>query len=416
MNKIHTSERGGFSQERLGRLSRILQGFVVRGEMAGMVALIHRHGEEAHVETVGWQDQEGQLPMRRDTIFRIASMTKPVVAAAVLTLVEEGKIRLYDPVDAWLPELARRMVMRDPDGSPEDVYPSPRAITLHDLLTYRMGLGWGKSSLSARIFSLTTGPVADALQVPDLEHLTPDEWMARIGEFPLLYEPGTRWLYHVPAEILGVLITRITGQSLETFLRERIFNPLGMVDTSFSVVPEKRNRLATLYAPAPEGGLTIRDHAHSTGWAEPPLFQSGGGGLVSTVDDFQCFGRMLLNKGELNGIRVLSRKTVEAMTTDYLTPEQHGYPIGNFERYDADRSAMWNNWGFGYGVAVRTRRIGLGPSVGSFYWPGAFGTTWIVDPQEDMVATLLPQILGANPFYTQVGEDFLAMTYQAIAD
>lgn len=416
MNKINAIERSGFSQERLGRLSRVLQGYVERGEIAGMVALIHRHGEEAHVETVGWQDRESQIPMKRDTIFRIASMTKPVVAAAALTLVEEGKIRLYDPLDAWLPEFTNRMVMRDPDGSSEDVYPSPRSITLHDLLTYRIGIGWGKSSLRPRIFALTAGPVADALQIPNLEHLAPDAWMVRMSEFPLLYEPGTRWLYQVSSDILGVLISRISGKSLETFLRERLLNPLGMVDTSFSVAPEKRSRLATLYASAPEGGLSIRDHPRSTGWAEPPLFESGGSGLVSTIDDFQRFGRMLLNQGELDGERILSRKTVEAMTTDYLTPEQHTHPFGNFDRCDADRSNMWTNWGFGYGVAVRTRRIGLGPSVGSFFWPGAFGTTWIADPQEKMVATLLPQLLGANPFYTQAGEDFLAMTYQAIAD
>ncbi|GER92181.1 hypothetical protein KDW_63430 [Dictyobacter vulcani] len=416
MNKMDTIERGGFSQERLGRLSKVLQGFVERGELAGIVALIHRHGEEAHIETAGWQDKEAEIPMKRDTIFRIASMTKPIVAAAALTLVEEGKIRLYDPLDAWLPELAKQMVMRDPGGSPDDVYPSPRSITLHDLLTYCIGIGWGNSSLRPRIFALTAGPVADALQIPNLEHLGYDEWLARIGEFPLVYEPGERWMYQVSSEILGILISRIAGKSLETFLFECLFNPLGMVDTSFSVAPEKRNRLATLYAPGPDGGLTVRDHASSTNWAEPPIFQSAASGLVSTIDDFQRFGRMLLNQGELDGVRILSRKTVEAMTTDYLTPEQHTHPFGNFDRCDADRSNMWTNWGFGYGVAVRNRRIGLGPGVGSFFWPGAFGTTWIADPQEQLVATLLPQFVGVNPFYTQVGEDFLAMTYQAIAD
>ncbi|GHO85054.1 serine hydrolase domain-containing protein [Dictyobacter formicarum] len=409
--------KSGFSQERLGRLSRVLHGYVERGEMAGIVAIIHRHGEEAHVETIGWQDKEAQIPIKRDTIFRIASMTKPIVAAAVLTLVEEGKIRLYDPVDAWLPELANRMVMRDPQGSPDDVYPSPRAITLHDLLTYRLGIGWGASSLRPRIFALTAAPIADVLQIPNRERLAPDAWMARLGEFPLLYEPGTRWLYQVASDILGVLITRITGKPLETFLREYLFEPLGMVDTSFVVPAEKRSRLATFYVSAPGRELEMRDHPRNTGWAEPPLFQAGAGGLVSTVDDFQRFGRMLLNKGELDGVRILSRKTVEAMTTDYLTPEQHTHPFSNFDRYDMDPSAgMWDNWGFGYGVAVRTRRIGLGPGVGSFFWPGAFGTTWIADPQEQLMATLMPQVLGTNPFYTQLSEDFLAMTYQAISD
>jgi CubicO group peptidase (beta-lactamase class C family) len=309
------------------------------------------------------------------------------------------------------------MVMRDPHGSPDDVYPSPRAITLHDLLTYRLGIGWGESSLRSRLFAMTAAPIADALLIPGAEHLAPDDWMARLGEFPLLNEPGADWRYQVASDILGVLIARITGKTLETALRERIFEPLGMVDTSFAVPAEKRHRLATLYAQAPEGGLTMRDHPQATFWAEPPLFPSGAAGLVSTADDYQRFGRMLLNKGELDGVRLLSRKTVEAMTIDYLTPEQHTHTSSASDRCHIDGSAeMWDNWGFSYGVAVRTRRIGLGPSVGSFYWPGAFGTTWMADPQEDLMATLLLQVVGANPFYTQVGEDFLALTYQAIAD
>jgi CubicO group peptidase (beta-lactamase class C family) len=412
MSKIEGIHHSGLSQERLERLSRALHSYVERGEAAGIVALIHRHGEEAYVDTIGWQDREAQFPMQRDTLFRIMSMTKPVIAVAALMLVEEGRIRLYDPVDAWLPELANRVVMRDPYGSPDDVYPAPRSITLHDLLTYRLGIGWGKSSIRARIFALFT----DKSQIEQTEQLDPDAWMARLGELPLVYEPGARWLYHVASDILGVLIARITGKPLETFLRENIFDPLGMVDTSFAVPSEKRSRLAVLYKQAPTGDLTVQDHPRSTGWANPPLFPSGGGGLVSSADDYQRFGRMLLNKGELDGTRILSRKTVEAMTTDYLTPEQHTHRSFEFDRVDIGPSEMWDNRGFGYGLAVRTRRTGLGPDVGSFFWPGAFGTTWMADPQEDLVATLLLQTVSTNPFYTQIGEDFLTLTYQAIID
>jgi CubicO group peptidase (beta-lactamase class C family) len=308
------------------------------------------------------------------------------------------------------------MVMRAPDGSPDDVYPAPRSITLHDLLTSRLGIGWGKSSIAPRIFAMLTTPVAEVLGVKHTDRLDPDAWMARLSEFPLIYEPGARFLYHVAFDILGVLIARIAGQPLEAFLRERLFAPLGMVDTSFSVPAEKRSRLAVAYALAPTGELTVRDHPQTNLWADPPLFPSGGAGLISTADDYQRFGRMLLNKGELDGVRILSRKTVETMTTDYLTPEQHTYSFFDADHFDLDRSGMWTNRGFGYGVAVRTRRIGLGPSVGSFFWPGTFGTTWMADPQEDLMATLLPQVVGANPFYTQVGEDFLALTYQAISD
>jgi CubicO group peptidase (beta-lactamase class C family) len=409
-------QRSGLSPERLRRLHRALQGYVERGEIAGIVALIHRHGEEAHVETLGWQDKEAQIPIQRNTLFRIMSMTKPIIAVATLLLVEEGRLRLNDPIDTWLPELANRMVLRDPNGSSDDVYPAPRSITLHDLLTYRFGIGWTRSSVTPSIFALLPPQIADSMQIRSAEILSPDAWMARLGEIPLLYKPGERWLYHVAADVLGVLIARVAEQSLETFLQERIFAPLGMMDTSFAVPPEKRDRLAVAYAKAATGELTVWDHPQNTRWADPPLFPSGGAGLVSTVDDYQRFGRMLLSGGELDGVRLLSRKTVEAMLSDYLTPEQHTHPSTMFDRYDVDRSEIWANRGFGYGIGVRTKRIGFGPSVGSFFWPGAFGTTWMADPQEHLMATLLIQVVGANPHYTQVGEDFLTLTYQAIVD
>lgn len=243
MSEPSSIQHSGLSPERLRRLHRALEGYIERGEIAGIVALIHRHGEEAYVETLGWQDREAQIPIQRDTLFRIMSMTKPITAVATLMLVEEGKIRLYDPVDAWLPELANRMVLHDPNGSPDEVYPASRSITLHDLLTYRFGIGWTRSSLTPRIFALLPAQIADAMQIQSAEHLTPDAWMARLGEIPLLYEPGERWLYHVAADILGVLIARIAEQPLETFLRERIFTPLGMVDTSFAVPPENATGL-----------------------------------------------------------------------------------------------------------------------------------------------------------------------------
>jgi CubicO group peptidase (beta-lactamase class C family) len=412
MNSTSNSQRSRLSHERLGRLSKALEGYVERGEFAGVITLIHRHGELAHTDSIGWQDKEARIPIQRDTIVRLASMTKPITTVAALTLVEEGKLRLFDPVETWLPELANRMVMRDANGSPDDVYPSPRSITLHDLLTYRMGLGWGATSLRSRLFAMTAAPISDALQVPNAERLAPDAWMARLSEFPLAYEPGARWLYHIASDILGVLIARVSGKPLEAALRERVLEPLGMADTSFVVPAEKRNRLSVLYGPAPEEGLAVLDHPQTTAWAEPPLFASGGGGLVSTADDYMRFARMLLGKGELDGVRILSRKTVEAMTTDYLTPEQYTHDTFGM-------GLMWVNRGFGYGVEVKTRQIGLGPSAGTFSWPGAWGTAWYADPQEDLVAIILLQrqnaIIAAD-WRSTIGEDFLTLTYQAIND
>jgi CubicO group peptidase (beta-lactamase class C family) len=414
MGETNSIHRGGFSQGRLSRLSRVLQGYVERGEIAGVVTLLHRHGALAHMDPLGWQDREEQIPMQQETIFRIASMTKPITTVAALTLVEEGKVHLFDPVDKWLPELANRVVMRDPNGSPDDVYPSPRSITLHDLLTYRPGLGWGKSSLGPSLLALTAPPIADALQIPNAEHLAPDAWIARIGEFPLAYEPGARWLYHTASDILGILIARVTEKPLEVALRERVFEPLGMVDTSFVVPPEKRSRLSVLYGPTPEGGLAVLDHPQTTGWAEPPLFASGGAGLVSTANDYLRFGRMLLLKGALDGVRVLSRKTVEAMTTDYLTAEQHTHATFAFSTNE-----MWTTRGFGYGVQVLTKQTGLGPCIGTFGWPGGLGTAWYVDPREDLVAIILLQYqnaIVAADWRSKIGDDFLALVYQAITD
>lgn len=413
MQKTSKNEQSRLSVSRLRRLNTVLQGYVERNEIAGFVALIHHHDEEIYAEAIGWQDREAQRPMRRDTLFRIMSMTKPITAVAALMLVEEGRIRLYDPVDTWLPELANRMVLRDPNGPLDNVFPASRSITLHDLLTSRLGIGWGEHRLQPTLLNLLPAPLAAPVGAEHAEQLDPDAWMARLGDLPLVYEPGTHFLYHIAHEVLGVLIARITGQPLETFFRERIFEPLGMEETSLILSAEKRGRFAVAYAPAPEGGLMVVDHPQRTGWTQAPLFPSGGGGLVSTVDDYQRFGRMLLGKGALDGVRLLSRKTVEAMTTDHLTPEQHTHTF--FDETDVDGSVMWTNKGYGYGVSVRTRQVGFGPSVGSFFWPGALGSTWIADPQEDLMATLMLQLRGAQlPQNSTIALDFWTMIYQAI--
>ncbi|MFI1919789.1 serine hydrolase domain-containing protein [Nocardia sp. NPDC020380] len=402
----------GFSVERLKRLSGRLEQVVERDEVAGAVAAIYRHGELVQLDTVGWRDREARLPIEQDSIFRIASMTKPITAVAALTLVEEGALRLFDPVDEWLPELADRKVLRDPLATPDDVVPAARAITLEDLLTYRLGLGWGRSSLAPQLFSLTAGPIASALAVPNAEQLGPDDWMRRIGELPLIAQPGALWRYHTASDILGVLISRVTGQPLGTALRERVLEPLGMKDTGFVVPEADRDRLTVLYGPAPE--YAVIDHPSSTRWAEEPLFASGGAGLVSTVADYSRFARMLANQGTLDGVRILSRPTVQALSTDYLTPEQHVTPFN-----PPLGQTIWDDAGFGYGVQVRTRRTGIGPGAGTLSWPGGLGTSWFADPQEDLVGLLFVQsqnIIIAAEWQHPLGDDFLTLTYQAIDD
>ena len=252
-------------------------------------------------------------PMRRDTIFRIASMTKPITAAATMILVEECKLRLDEPVDRLLPELADRRVLKRLDGPLDDTVPANRPITVRDLLTFRMGFGLMmappddypilKAMNEQQLGHRAAEPVADA---------APDEWMRRLGTLPLMYQPGERWMYHTGSDVLGVLIARASGQPLETFLRERIFEPLGMKDTGFSVPAAKLDRLATCYQVNPEtGALEVFDDAEAAKWSRPPAFPSGGGGLVSTVDDYLAFGQMMLNKGKHGNERILSRPAVE---------------------------------------------------------------------------------------------------------
>lgn len=399
----------GFSADGLKRLSETLQGYAERDEVAGLVGAIYRHGELVQVDTAGWRDREARAPMMRDTVFRLASMTKPIVTAAALQLVEQGVIGPSDPVDRWLPELADRKVMRDPSGSPEDVEPATRPITLEDLLTYRFGLGWGRSSLGPQLMALTADPVASVLGIPGAERLAPAAWMRRLGEFPLIAQPGVLWRYHTASDVLGVLIARITGQTLETVLAERIFGPLGMVDTGFVVPQEKRERLAVLYA---RDG-SVLDHPDSTAWAKEPLFASGGAGLVSTVADYSRFARMLLGGGELDGARILSRATVEAMWRDYLTPEQRAVPPFN----PPLGQTMWDEQGFGYGLRVRTEQSGIGPALGTVSWPGGLGTSWIADPVNDLVALIFVQtanIIVAADWQIPLGDDFLDLTYRAL--
>lgn len=401
----------GFSAGGLGLLSETLTGYADRGEVAGLVAMIHRRGDVVQVDTAGWQDREKRRPMRRDALFRMASMTKPVTAVAALQLVEQGLIGLSDPVDPWLPELADRKVMRDPLGPPDDVVPATRPITLEDLLTYRFGLGWGRSGLAPQLFSLTADPVATALAIPGCEPLDPDAWMRRLGELPLIAQPGELWRYHTASDVLGVLISRVTGQPLETVLAERIFEPLGMVDTGFVVPGSARERLTVLYSREGE----VLDHPDTTAWAQRPRFASGGAGLVSTVDDYARFARMILGRGELDGTRILTGDTVRAMSRDRLTPAQHADPPFN----PPLGQTMWEDQGFGYGVQVRTRQDGIGPGVGAVSWPGGFGTFWVADPRHDLVALLFVQtsnIIVAGDWQIRLGEDFLTLTYRALRD
>ncbi|MGP3910520.1 serine hydrolase domain-containing protein [Nonomuraea sp. 10N515B] len=393
--RIQLSEAG------VQRMRDVLSSHVASGAVPGLVALVSL-GDDTHVEAMGTMHAGGAEPMRRDTIFRMASLTKPVTATAVMILVEECRLRLDDPVDEWLPELANRRVLARIDAPLDETVPAARPISVRDLLTFTFGFG-------AVLAPPDTYPIQSAIRELGLDTTSPDfgpeEWIRRLGTLPLMRQPGELWQYHVGSDVLGVLVGRVSGQSLEEFLGERLFSPLGMKDTAFHVPADRIHRLPTSYAHNPETGeLVVWDEAASGKYSHPPVFQAGGDGLVSTVDDYHAFYRMLLNKGTLGGERVLSRASVELMTMDHLTPEQKA-------EKDAFGDHFGRNGGFGFGMAVRTHRRDLA-SPGQFGWDGGLGTTAYADPAADLVGILMTQSAMDSVHTPRLHRDFWTTAYQ----
>ncbi|WP_158718474.1 serine hydrolase domain-containing protein [Streptomyces lavendulae] len=295
----------GFSEAGLRKIRDVLTRHVDSGKIPGVVALIGR-GEQTHVEAIGTMRHDGGAPMSRDTIFRMASTSKPVTMAASMALLDDCRLRLDDPVDQWLPELADRQVLKRIDGPIDDTEPARRPITVRDLLTSTFGLGIDLTAVGSPIFNaIFANGVFSQGAVPLPEQ---DEWMRRLGTLPLMRQPGEHWQYHLSHDVLGVLVSRVTGRPFETFLRERVLDPLGMKDTAFHVPADKIDRLPPSYAPDPQTGeFTVWDEAKTGQYSAPPAFQAGGGGLVSTVDDYHAYFRMLLDHGMHGTERILSR-------------------------------------------------------------------------------------------------------------
>jgi CubicO group peptidase (beta-lactamase class C family) len=399
---------GGFSTARLARMHDVMSGYVARGVVAGLVTILCRHGE-VHADAIGMKALGGRNPMRRDTIFRITSMTKPITAVAAMILVEECKLRLDEPVERLLPELANRTVLKRIDGPLDDTVPAHRSITLRDLLTFRLGLGM--------IMERVEWPIQKAINELQIVGFgapnqatphDPDEWLRRLATLPLLHQPGEKWMYNTGSYVLGVLIARAAGQPLETFMRERIFEPLGMKDTAFSVPRAKLDRLSTSYwVNMRTGALDLNDGVDDSQWSGPPAFPDGGAGLVSTPDDYLAFGQMMLNRGRFGRERILSRLSVETMTTDQLTPQQ--------KAVSGLVPGQWDNRGWGFGMSIVTARDDIAAVQGRFGWDGGYGTTWASDPREDMVAIMMTQ-RAEFPLFSPVHLDFWISAYQAIDD
>jgi predicted dithiol-disulfide oxidoreductase (DUF899 family) len=380
-------------------IGKVLRDAVDRAEIAGAVALTARQSVVT-VETAGLQDLAAATPMRRDTIFRIMSMTKAITAAAAMILVDEGRIALGDSVERWLPELANRRVVRSMDAAVDDTIPARRSITLDDLLTLRLGLGAvmapaGRYPVQAAMADLGVAPNPDALPFGS------DEFIARIGRLPLMHQPGEGWMYHTGADILAVLIARVAGTKLEDFLRERIFAPLGMHDTGFSVAASALHRLAACYTLDAGGALQAWAPARDGADVCAPAFPSE---LLSTADDYLAFARMLLDEGHGPRQRILRRDSARQMMTDHITPAQKAASPFFPGFWDT------NGWGFGGAVSLHG-----GPGrPGSYGWAGGMGTTMLVDPETRMTTIVLTQRMMRGPHDAAMHNTVQKLAYQGL--
>jgi CubicO group peptidase (beta-lactamase class C family) len=384
-------EEIGLSSSRLARLGSVLRAEIERGRAPGAVALIARRGRLGFFESFGLRDPATGSPMRKDDIFRIYSMTKPITSVAAMMLWEEGRFLLSDPIAKYLPELTDLYVAVERGEEIERV-PAARAITIQDLLRHTSGLTYEfrgpgpvqKMYMGAKVYSRSQ---SNADQV------------ASLSKLPLLHQPGTRWEYSRSTDVIGRLIEVLSGQTLGDFFEENILKPLGMVDTAFHVPPRHHSRLAESFAKDPDSGAAVQ----LVEVRNAPGFESGGGGLVSTAGDYARFLQMLLNGGTLDGLRTLSRKTIELMTADHLGPIT-GAP-----------DLLLPGYGFGLGFAVRLQAgISHVPgSIGQYFWGGLAGTTFWVDPAEQLFAVLLIQAPGQRDYFRTLYRD---LVYSAIDD
>ncbi|BBX95944.1 hypothetical protein MLAC_12380 [Mycobacterium lacus] len=346
------------------------------GLLAGAVTVVWQRGEVLQVNEIGYRDVDAGLPMQRDTLFRIASMTKPVTVAAAMSLVDEGKLALHDPIARWAPELADARVLDDPGGPLEETHPARRAILVEDLLTHTSGLAYSFSA---------SGPISRAyMRLPFGQG--PDAWLAELGALPLVHQPGDRVTYSHAIDVLGVIVARIEDKPFHQVLDERVLGPAGMTDTGFFVSGDARQRAATMYRLDDEDRLRhdVMGPPHVT----PPSFCNAGGGLWSTADDYLRFVRMLLGDGSVDGVRVLSPESARLMRTDRLTGEQ--------KRHNFLGAPFWVGRGFGFNLSVVTDPAKSAPlfgpgGLGTFSWPGAYGTWWQADPAADLILLYLIQ-------------------------
>lgn len=387
------------------RIQASLEQHIHSGALPGAVALVSFR-EEVRAFALGRKASTSEQPMQRDSIFRISSMSKPITAAAALLLVDRGVLSLDEPIQRWLPELADRRVLRSLNGPLTDTVRVVRPVTVRDLLSSTDGFGqlYGSPAeypiiAAALDAGIRMGPPAPASQ-PE-----PDEWLNRLGNLPLMQQPGDSFLYDTASDVLSVLTARAAGTDFATFLRENMFQPLGMHDTGFTVPPEQQSRLVSAYTPdAVTGSPVLTDDPQTGQWSTTPAFPSGAGGLVSTCDDYLAFALMLLNDGRAGTQQILKPDTARLMIRDSLSTGQKSRSM------EIPLDFRTHTWGLG--MAVVTAHDQIWP-VGSYGWTGGLGTQWTTDPQRQMIAIVMTQVAMTSPDSGQVFDDFSAAVQAA---
>ncbi len=394
--KVSNAEKLGFSSERLGRIKELQQRFIDDGKLPGFVTLIARRGEIAYLDTTGYRDIAAQRPYEIDTIVRIFSMTKPIATVALLMLYERSLFNLDDPLHDYLPEFKDMMVYQN-----EKRLPAASPITIQHILTHTSGITYGNPE----------GTLVDRqYHEADLHNKNRplEEVTKQIASLPLRFHPGTKWHYGMSTDVLGRLVEVLSGQSLADFIEQHICQPLGMVDTAFHIDPQKTDRFATLYHVTPENPLAVYDEPETSQYLPPVTMHSGGAGMISTIGDYYRFAQFLANDGQLDGVRLLGRKTVQRMRMNHLTPDL--LPV-TFEFSDP-----YYGLGFGFGVSpmIDITQSGIMGSNGDHGWGGYAETVFWIDPQEEMIVINMTQCIPSG--YHPIRKLLRTAVYQALID
>lgn len=395
----------GLSSDRLTNISRWMRRYVEAGKLPGAMTLVARHGKVAYLECQGHRDLEAGLPVEEDTIFRFYSMTKPITSVGIMMLFEEGAFQLEDPLHKFIPEFANMRVWVSGEGDAMTTVPAKSPITMKQLLTHTSGLTYG---------FMESTPVDAAYRANRIEFNagkgTLEDTARRLAEMPLLAEPGTEWNYSVSTDVLGRVIEVISGQTLDDYFRQRILEPLGMKDTGFTVPEGQAGRFAALYVPTPDGGMELADAPATSHYVTGVTNLSGGGGLVSTMGDYFRFTEMLRRGGELDGTRLLGRKTLQYMRMNHLPGDMASMGQPRF----SEVSYEGIGFGLGFSVVIDPARAQVLASPGEYAWGGAASTVFWLDPVEDMTVIFLTQLRPSSTY--PLRPELRALTYQALID